>query len=555
MGRDLMTSEQKSRIQELAIKAIDGDLLPAESRELEGYIASSAVLADYYSTCIKMHLSILEAEASCRLAQRADTPVLDRELWQTMALHEKTAPEIEPVCELPPRELIRKVEYVKAPSHVNKLRLAVALFSAAALLFLIAFIQLANVPAGQEVVTLTDSIDAQWAEADASMIQGVRLAVSSKSLFLQEGIAEMTFDNGARVLIEAPSEFRILAEDRIGLRYGRSYAIVPRQAVGFSIYTDNAKVIDLGTEFGVEVDSRGDTTLYVIKGQTRLIAGKESDTLSIEVDHGTAKKVAGSTQRITDIPCTTDLFVRDIDSQVGAIWRGNNISLASLAAGLDGFQVVGSLIGLDPVNGEFVTSVEQQWRRVGTAYRHLSDLKFIDGVFVPDGQTGVIQITSLGHTFNCPDTLGVFTHDIAVYQGPVESLKTTIPPVVINGEEVVHEPILMLHSNIGITFDLQALRETLPPPLVLKRLEATGMTLEKYDPDLEFLVLVDGQIRYERAIKTTDSDRGPIPFQVDLGPEDRFLTLIVIDGPSNTYANDFFYLIKPELFLAGSDSR
>lgn len=548
-----MSNEVKSRISELAFKAIDGDLLAAESKELSGYIASSEFLAEYYSACIKMHLSILEAEASHRLSPAADVSAFDRNLWQTMALHERTAPGIKLESRVAPRELIRKVEYTKTPSHVNKVSLAVALFSAAALVFLIIFTQFARFSTGQEVVTLVDTLNASWADTDVSTNQGARLAVSSKPLFLREGMAEVLFDNGARVVFEAPAEFQILAEDRIGLRHGRIYATVPRQAVGFSIYTHNAKVIDLGTEFGVEVDSRGDTTLHVLKGETRLIAGRESNKLSIEVDHGTAKKVAGSTQRITDIPCDMNLFVRDIDSHVGVAWRGENISLGSLVAGLDGFQEVNSLVGLNPVSGEFVTSVEKLWRRSDTTYRTIPDSRFVDGVFVPDGKAGAIQIASSGITFDCPDTLGVFTHDIAVYRGPVGSQKTTIPPVVINGKEVVHDPILMLHSNIGITFDLQALRDCLPSNRKPQYFQATAATIQEYNPDMEFWVLVDGQLRYERKIETEDCDRGPISFQVDLGPEDRFLTLIVTDGPSGSHANDFFYLIKPELSLADSN--
>ena len=79
-------------------------------------------------------------------------------------------------------------------------------------------------------------------------------------------------------------------------------------------------------------------------------------------------------------------------------------------------------------------------------------------------------------------------------------------------------------------------------------------------PDVDFWVLVDGQIRYEKkALKLQD---GEISFNIELGPEDRFLTLIVTDGSSSAEANrgyaawnnDFFYLVDPELCIADTSN-
>jgi hypothetical protein len=50
--------------------------------------------------------------------------------------------------------------------------------------------------------------------------------------------------------------------------YGRVYASVPKEALGFTIYTQNSKIIDLGTEFGVDTAMDGTVEIHVINVRT-----------------------------------------------------------------------------------------------------------------------------------------------------------------------------------------------------------------------------------------------------------------------------------------------
>ena len=77
---------------------------------------------------------------------------------------------------------------------------------------------------------------------------------------LAEGVVELEFDGGARVSIEGPAEFAPRSGQRMELTRGRLVAYVPKQARGFTVDTPTAEVIDLGTEFGVEVDGRARPT-------------------------------------------------------------------------------------------------------------------------------------------------------------------------------------------------------------------------------------------------------------------------------------------------------
>jgi hypothetical protein len=124
----------------------------------------------------------------------------------------------------------------------------------------------------------------------------------------------------------------------------------------------------------------------------------------------------------------------------------------------------------------------------------------------------------------------------------------------------------MLHSNAGITFDLQAIRESLPG-LHLQGFNALGGLTEALDnaekqpPDVDFWILVDGKICYEKKAFTVQD--ALVSFDIKLSPQDRFLTLIVTDGlrpeePKRGYlalSNDFFYLIDPTLQIARNDGN
>ena len=63
------------------------------------------------------------------------------------------------------------------------------------------------------------------------------------------GVAEITFQSGARLLLEGPAEVELVDGTRGILYKGRALMKVPEQARGFSLNTPTTSIIDLGTEF------------------------------------------------------------------------------------------------------------------------------------------------------------------------------------------------------------------------------------------------------------------------------------------------------------------
>jgi hypothetical protein len=70
---------------------------------------------------------------------------------------------------------------------------------------------------------------------------------------MKSGIAQIEFYQGARVLIEGPAELQLVSSGEATCTRGKLSANVPPQAKGFRINTPKGTIVDLGTEFGLDV--------------------------------------------------------------------------------------------------------------------------------------------------------------------------------------------------------------------------------------------------------------------------------------------------------------
>ena len=63
-----------------------------------------------------------------------------------------------------------------------------------------------------------------------------------------------------------PVSWQLASQQRLQLDSGQLVAHVPARAIGFTVATPTAEVVDLGTEFGVHVDAQGQTNVQVFEG-------------------------------------------------------------------------------------------------------------------------------------------------------------------------------------------------------------------------------------------------------------------------------------------------
>jgi hypothetical protein len=86
-------------------------------------------------------------------------------------------------------------------------------------------------------------------------------------LRVREGRMILSMLNGVTVVVEGPADFELLSIDRIACNSGKLRARVPEGAEGFVISGPGSAVVDLGTEFGVNVKSDGKSRGKVFEGE------------------------------------------------------------------------------------------------------------------------------------------------------------------------------------------------------------------------------------------------------------------------------------------------
>ncbi|MFC4993591.1 FecR domain-containing protein [Rubritalea tangerina] len=116
------------------------------------------------------------------------------------------------------------------------------------------------------------------------------------------------------MILEGPAHYTITGDNHGQLAYGKFVAKVPKGAEGFTVDYPNGKVVDLGTEFGVQLDRNGDLSVGVFEGEVELHPQGRKDIALIEKNHALAQS-ADNPQELSSIPFERDQFVRHIPSR------------------------------------------------------------------------------------------------------------------------------------------------------------------------------------------------------------------------------------------------
>ncbi|MCE9553362.1 MAG: FecR family protein, partial [Planctomycetes bacterium] len=118
------------------------------------------------------------------------------------------------------------------------------------------------------VAELVRTIDAKWeqgadsthhAPRDGNFTRSVKDTMALRAgeeLRLTSGLAEICFASGASVILEGSSTFMPQSNNSGRLLQGKLAAHVPPPAEGFAVHTERATITDLGTEFGVVVNTK-----------------------------------------------------------------------------------------------------------------------------------------------------------------------------------------------------------------------------------------------------------------------------------------------------------
>jgi hypothetical protein len=170
----------------------------------------------------------------------------------------------------------------------------------------------ATTPSQPEIATvpiaarLVDATDARWGDG-RTLLMGA--AVPQGPLRLLSGAAQIAFELGALVTLNGPAEIEVLGSSRLFLRSGRIVPFVPPAATGFTVVCPTGEVIDLGTEFSVNVDASGRTEVYVLDGEVDVAQGHADRGAPLRMSQGFGSRLAVDADlKVTDAPLIVDHF-------------------------------------------------------------------------------------------------------------------------------------------------------------------------------------------------------------------------------------------------------
>ncbi len=415
---------------------------------------------------------------------------------------------------------------------------ALVTVSVVVVVFLCTWASFYYVQAHRTVAVLGRTVNAQWAQTPDSN------ELRPGSLVLQQGLAELTFTKGARVIVQAPCELHLTSPQKVVCGAGTMTAHVPPSAVGFTIDTPSAHVIDYGTEFGVSVNTEMQSVVHVFEGQVgvrptgrrrkasrlqRLIQGQgilASTDQGVQVGRDDGQK---------------NRFIRELSNEEQLGIPGKRLNLADMISGGNGLGTGVANGAIDEITGQFIPPVipnTSGWKWFDAKLDHFPFQRvpgsaYIDGVFIPITRTGVLVVSSEEHTFEMP-TVPInkrFVRGVINWCSSENAALEQDTKLCLNGQvfESLRHPAILMRRSRGVTFDLDAIRADLPRTRITRFTAVCGMsetdrTINDDVTRTDFYVLVDGQECFCGLDMSSASK--PEAISVAINSKDRFLTLI-----------------------------
>ncbi|MEM8669381.1 MAG: hypothetical protein AAGG48_17790 [Planctomycetota bacterium] len=202
------------------------------------------------------------------------------------------------------------------------------------------------------VARLVTSVDAGWQAIDPT--PGAMLQAGSFQL--KSGIIELQFNRGARVRFRGPASFDLINPDELHVASGSLVARIPEEAIGFTITTDEAEVVDLGTEFGLRVNNGRQTEVHVIEGLVEVFSRRDSNSRSaqsIRVEEGeairwTADEIEANAAESIPVQSSRGLLESRQRTDLGLVFLHGNIRLKESVSTTDLTRPASSWIEVIP---------------------------------------------------------------------------------------------------------------------------------------------------------------------------------------------------------------
>jgi hypothetical protein len=172
------------------------------------------------------------------------------------------------------------------------------------------------------VATIRQTADVEWSDRVGKSLRDLPSAsrrdastevAAGEPLSITTGLVELQLKQGVTLLIEGPAKWSIDGSNKATLKRGKLVAKVPANAIGFTVHTPDGDVVDLGTEFGVEVQPGQQVQVHVFRGKVRMVGGTAARAATSTLHAGQAAAFAPDGGPIVAIPAAPHKFSRDLD--------------------------------------------------------------------------------------------------------------------------------------------------------------------------------------------------------------------------------------------------
>lgn len=521
-----MDKKQRSELEYQLVQLLNGALNDTEMAHLRQQLKTDPKALDHYMRFVTVHAGMRQ---TCIHTEGLPVPDL---------------PESAPTPSA--TESSREILEVRTRPHT---RLLWAIAAAAALIAILIGVSMIRrnpphpAPSGNPCATLLDVHQAAWASWTREGFLENRLRAGH--WLLTQGLAKIKLQEGAELILHAPCDFTLEEGNHLTLHTGRVWVHVPPGAEGFSLSTRGAHLTDYGTEFGVIADEAGQTAAHVFVGSVGIRPASHVHHFEHRLTQGQATTMDAEGTMAPTTRAYPQHFVSDLTQIRHNALPGKTLDLADMVGGGNGFGMGRIDWGINPSTGQFLRRpLSERHPDRARRYQVLKKSPYIDGVFVPDASKGINIISSTHLAFNgCPDTDGTY------YDGIFNGAKMSI-----GGSRIFHPgrlqgqaygtslyPALNIHTNAGITFDLDAIRAS-NPGISIKRFQALCGISETVSQEpqgqAEFWVLVDGKERFHYALESPDDEARLV--NVKIANDERFLTLAATTVGNAAYNWTFF---------------
>lgn len=263
--------------------------------------------------------------------------------------------------------------------------------------------------------TLRRSVDVRWTENADSYRDGDVLPAGL--IKFDGGVAEIDFFCGATLIVEGPATLDVESDWSVRVANGRLRANVPPAARGFVVKAAGSEIVDLGTEFAINVGAEN-AHVEVIDGEVELRGGEHDGSHLVTGQRRWLKGTDGGENSLIGLSTIGDVQRRRDTAQTQrfAQWKTHSqrlrnderlIAYYPIVESRTDRQVANEAISGSELNGQFVGLVGRVAGRFG---KGSSGLEFdrpgsrvrvrIDGEFQAFTFACWVKIDSLEHRYN-----------------------------------------------------------------------------------------------------------------------------------------------------------